>query len=146
MFYVGILVFYKPLSHAVVVAYIWGKISLENLRSMNIGRNVAKLRVYKGIKQADMAKRLKMTQQNYSLSENSESISDEVLDKIAAVLEFNSEFIRDLPELPNLFSNNLQVGNLAGTQFNPIDKIIELYERLLQSEREKIELLKSKAN
>ena len=29
-------------------------------------------------------------------------------------------------------------------QINPVDKIIELYERLLQSEREKIELLKNK--
>ncbi|MEO4931727.1 transcriptional regulator, partial [Bacteroides thetaiotaomicron] len=29
-------------------------------------------------------------------------------------------------------------------QFNPLDKIVELYERLLQSEREKIELLKKR--
>ena len=31
----------------------------------------------------------------------------------------------------------------GGVQINPLDKIVELYERLLQSEREKIELLKN---
>ena len=30
--------------------------------------------------------------------------------------------------------------------FNPIEKVIELYERLLQSEREKVELLKKNNN
>ena len=32
----------------------------------------------------------------------------------------------------------------ASQQINPIEKIVELYERLLQSEREKIELLKNR--
>jgi len=32
----------------------------------------------------------------------------------------------------------------ASQQINPLDKIVELYNRLLRSEREKIELLKNK--
>ncbi len=31
-------------------------------------------------------------------------------------------------------------------QFNPVEKIVELYERLLQAEKEKNELLKGKQN
>ena len=36
-----------------------------------------------------------------------------------------------------------QLFMLIHNKINPLDKIVELYERLLQSEREKIELLKN---
>jgi hypothetical protein len=45
----------------------------------------------------------------------------------------------------NIRDNTFEQGSTSiAQQFNPVDKIIELYERLLQSEREKIELLKNK--
>ena len=40
--------------------------------------------------------------------------------------------------------SGLQGATSIAQQFNPLDKIVELYERLLQSEREKIELLKKR--
>ena len=45
----------------------------------------------------------------------------------------------------NIRDNTFEQGATSiAQQFNPLDKIVELYERLLQSEREKIELLKKR--
>lgn len=110
---------------------------------MHIGRNISRLRGFRGMKQDDMAKRLKMTQQNYSLIENSEHISDTVLKKIANVLDYDIEFIKQMPDAPYVYSNNQQGGNVVNYEFNPIDKITELYEKLLASEREKVKLLEA---
>lgn len=108
---------------------------------MHIGRNVNRLRSFRGIKQQDMAKRLKMSQQNYSLIENSPEIDEDLLKKIAEVLEYDTEFIKELPDTPHVYSNNQQGGNVINYNFNPIEKIVELYERLLESERKRNELL-----
>ncbi len=110
---------------------------------MHIGRNISRLRNYRGMKQDDMAQRLKMTQQNYSLIENSEHVSDAVLKKVAAALDYDVDFIKQMPEVPYVYSNNQQGGNVVNYEFNPIDKIIQLYESLLASEREKIKILES---
>ncbi len=120
MFYKEILVFYK-----------------SKYQDMHIGRNVSRLRGYRGMKQGDMAKQLKMTQQNYSLIENSEHISDTVLKKIADVLDYDVEFIKQMPDAPYVYSNNQQGGNVVNYEFNPVDKIIQLYENLLAEERKK---------
>lgn len=110
---------------------------------MHIGRNISRLRSYRGLKQGDMAKRLKMTQQNYSLIENAEHVSDTVLKKVADVLDYDVEFIKQMPEVPYVYSNNQQGGNVVNYEFNPVDKIIKLYESLLASERQKVALLES---
>ena len=104
---------------------------------MHVGRNVSRLRSFKGIKQSDMAKQLRMTQQNYSLIENSEHISDAVLRKIASVLDYDVQFIKDMPDAPYVYSNNQQGGNVVNYEINPLNKIVELYESLLAIERDK---------
>jgi len=93
--------------------------------------------------------------------EQSETIEDEVLEKIAGVLGVSTEAIKNYSDEAvvnffNTFNDNSGAGaffsstNLHCT-FNPIDKIVELYdekvallERLLQAEKEKNELFKSK--
>lgn len=104
---------------------------------MHVGHNIARLRNYRGIKQEDMANRLHMSQQNYSLIEKAEKVKDDVLKKIATELEYDSEFIKVLPDAPYVYSSNQSGGNVINYEFNPIEKIIELYERLLQTEKEK---------
>lgn len=59
-----------------------------------------------------------------------------------------------MPEAIKSFNEQAAVNNnnntfhdnslLINYQFNPIEKIVELYERLLQSEKEKMELMKNK--
>jgi hypothetical protein len=44
--------------------------------------------------------------------------------------------------ISSTFNDNASVNSNCSINFNPIDKIVDLYERLLASEREKIELLK----
>ena len=110
---------------------------------MHLGKNVSRLRSFRGIKQNDMAKQLKMTQQNYSLIENSEHISDGVLRKIADVLDYDVQFIKEMPDAPYVYSNNQQGGNVVNYEINPLNKIVELYEGLLAVEREKIAKLEA---
>jgi len=110
---------------------------------MHIGRNISRLRSFRGMKQGDVAKSLKMTQQNYSLIENSEDVSDAVLKKIAAILDYDVEFIKQVPDVPYVYSNNQQGGNVVNYEINPMNKIIQLYESLLASERQKVALLEA---
>ncbi len=74
-----------------------------------------------------------------------------MLSQIAGVLGVSSEVIRDFDveraiyNINNSYSDaTIAEGSTAVVlQINPIEKIVELYERLLKSEREKIELLKN---
>ena len=119
---------------------------------VHIGRKVGRLREIRGIKQEAIAQELGVTQQAVSKLEQSEFIEDEVLEKIAKVLGVTSDAIKNFNEeaIVNIIVNSFSdfKDNASGINyncdlnFNPIDKLVELYERLLQSEREKIEILK----
>jgi transcriptional regulator with XRE-family HTH domain len=113
---------------------------------MHIRQNVSRLRNFRGIKQGDMAKRLKMTQQNYSLIENSENINDTVLEKIATELDYDVDFIKNFADAPYLYSNNQHGGQVINVNYeiNPLEKIVALYEQLLDVERKKVALLEEK--
>lgn len=110
----------------------------------HIGRKIERIRTLKGIKQDTLAGALGVTQAAISKMEQSEEVDDERLQKVADVFGVTIETIRNFDE--NAAVNNLNTFNDNSAfnfqcQFNPIDKIVELYERLLQSEREKNELL-----
>ncbi|MDT3403599.1 helix-turn-helix domain-containing protein [Mucilaginibacter terrae] len=124
---------------------------------LHIGRKVARIREIKGIKQEALALELGVSQQTISNIEKSEKLEDEVLDKIAKYLGVTPEAIKNFSDeaVINYFNtfndSSINQGQNYHCTFNPLDKLIELieenkklYERLLQSEREKVELLKSK--
>lgn len=124
-----------------------GKISQRH-----IGRNVQRIRVYMGIKQDALAADLGLSQQTVSMIEQQEQIDEPMLAKIADTLGVSPELIRQFDTERAIYNiSNYQEATIsegASTQaifqqFNPVEKIVELYERLLQSEREKIELLTS---
>ena len=110
------------------------------------------------IKQETLATELGVSQQTVSRIEQSETIEDEILEKIANVLGLPVDAIKNFSEeaVINIISSTLH--NTSGLvnynptfTFNPIEKIVELYdekiallERLLQAEKEKNELLKGK--
>ena len=123
----------------------------DKLRRRNTGRNVQRVRMYFGIKQEALAADLGMSQQEVSRIEQQEEIEDGVLSKIADVLGVSPEVIRDFDveraiyNINNIRDNTFEQGSTSiAQQFNPLEKIIELYERLLQSERDKVELLKNR--
>lgn len=125
---------------------------------VHIGRKISRIREIRGIKQDALATELGVSQQAISKIEQSEEVEDSTLEKIAKVLGVSSDAIKNFNEesifniISNTFnSNDHSTLNAINAQcsFNPIDKVVELYnekvellERLLQSEREKVEILK----
>lgn len=116
----------------------------------HIGRKIGKIRELKGIKQEDLATELGISQQMVSKIEKSAEVEDEALEKIAKILGITPEAIKNFSEeavfniIANTFTDNSSNNNNYLCTINPLEKVIELYERLLASEREKIELLKGK--
>ena len=113
----------------------------------HVGHNLQKIRVYFGMKQEALAADLGVNQQGIS----KEEIEEGLLNQIASVLGISAEVIKDFDvekaiyNINNIRDNTFEQGSTSiAQQFNPVDKIVELYERLLQSEREKVELLKNK--
>lgn len=115
------------------------------------GRNVKRIRETLGIKQEGLALEMgdDWNQRKISLLEQKEEIEDEVLEEIANALKVPVEAIKNYNEdaAISIISNTFQdfkdhaVATASHCTFNPIDKIVELYERLLQSEKEKVALL-----
>ncbi|SFL54158.1 Helix-turn-helix domain-containing protein [Porphyromonadaceae bacterium KH3CP3RA] len=126
--------------------------STEKVSGRHVGRNLQKVRVYLGVKQEALALDLGISQQEVSKIENQAEIEEGLLSQIANVLGVSSEVIRNFDVERAIYNidNSYQDATVSdgGTaivlQINPIEKIVELYERLLKSEREKIELLKNK--
>ena len=127
--------------------------------TINIGRKIGRIRELRGIKQEFLASELGVSQQSISRIEQSETVEEDKLQQIAQVLGVTAEAIKNFSEEAvfnyfNTFNDSSGAGacsNYSTFNFNPIDKLVELfeenkklYERLLQSEREKVELLKSK--
>lgn len=129
-------------------------------KPVHIGRKIARMRELRGIKQEQIAMELGVSQQTISKMEGSESVDAQMLDKVASILGVTVEAIKNFSEeaVVNYFStfndsssNQGSVGSINQCTFNALDKLVELfeenknlYERLLKSEQEKIELLKQK--
>ena len=118
---------------------------------MHIGRKISRIREIKGIKQDFLAMEMGVSQQTISKIEQSEEVEDSTLEKIAIALGITVDGIKNFSEegIVNYFNtfndsstNQGSIGSHTSCTFNPLDKVVELYERLLASEREKIELLK----
>jgi transcriptional regulator with XRE-family HTH domain len=114
-------------------------------KKVHHGRNVKRLRDILGIKQEHLAFELNLSQQTISNLETKEIIDDETLNKIAEVLKVPVDAIKNYDEqatvsfIVNTINNHdtSSVYSYNNTfTFNPIDKIVELYERLL-SEKDK---------
>lgn len=108
----------------------------------HIGRKISKIRELRGMKQEALALAIGVSQQTISNIENSE----EVLVKIAEALEVTAEGIKNFSEevVLNIISNTFRDHSSAinyGCTFNPIDKVFELYDKLLAAEKEKFEYL-----
>lgn len=117
----------------------------------HVGRKISRIREIKGIKQEYLATELGVSQQTISKIEQSEDVEDSTLEKIANALGITIEGIKNFTEeaIFNYFNNfyDSSTGDFRQQcTFNPLDKVVELYERLLQSEREKVELLKQQKN
>lgn len=111
------------------------------------GRNIKRLREMLGVKQELIANELNMTQQAISKLEQKEQIEDEILERVSKVLNIPLDAIKNLSDEAttnyiNTFYDNQGNGFFANNvTFNPIDKIVDLYERLLAAEKDKVAML-----
>jgi|SRR5690606_4401339 len=116
----------------------------------HIGRKISRIRELRGMKQEALASALGISQQAVSNIENSEKIEEDTLKKVADALGVSAEGIKNFNEetvlniISNTFtSNDSSTINAINVQptFNPLDKVVELYERLLQAEKDKVAYL-----
>jgi len=126
----------------------------------HIGRKISRIRELRGMKQETLAIELGISQQAISKLEQSEEIEDSTLEKVAKALGVTAEAIKNYSDEAVIYniqnnydssSNNHAYSTNYNCTFNPLDELIkalnenkELYERLLASEREKVEILKNK--
>lgn len=119
-------------------------------KTKHIGRNISRLRELRGIKQEALALAIGVSQQTISNIENSEIVEDDKLQLIAKELGISAEAIKNFSEeaVFNIISNTYHnsssdnstlIASSVNYQptFNTIEKIIDLYERLIQAERDK---------
>ncbi|WP_255474199.1 helix-turn-helix domain-containing protein [Pontibacter qinzhouensis] len=123
------------------------------MKPAHIGRKISRIRELRGIKQESLAQELGVSQQTVSRIEASEAVEEETLVKIAGVLGVQAEAIKNFSEEAainyfNSFNDSSSSTFNNHCTFNPLDKLMEvieenkkLYERLLQGEREKLELM-----
>ena len=133
-------------------------------KTIHEGRNVKRIREMLGIKQDALAIELgdDWNQKKISLLEQKETIEPTILDEVAKALKVPVDAIKNFDEdrvtynISNLYhihDNEFKIhdnemkdsasGSFNAQQFNESEKIIELYERLLKSERELMELRKT---
>ena len=94
------------------------------------------------------SRQIGVSQATLSGYEKKDELEPEVLEKITKALDIPIEAITELNEgaLINIYSGTWQdnataAGSIQNQTFNPIDKIVELYERLLKAEQEKVTML-----
>ncbi|UUW09614.1 helix-turn-helix domain-containing protein [Flavobacterium plurextorum] len=126
-------------------------------RPKHIGRNISRIRELRDMKQEALAQALGTNQQTVSAMENSETIDDARLAEVAEALGVTTEGIKNYSDetilsiINNTFnSHDTSTINGINVQptFNPLDKVVELYqekeklyERLIQAEKDKVEYL-----
>ena len=136
----------------------------EEIQNVNVhhGHNIRRTRIEKNIKQDALAALVNMTQPNVSKYEKMRVIEDEMLNRFARALNVPVEYLKTLEEdAPSVVFENITnnvhdnkdssvpitgyKGQDATTNsFNPIDKITELYERLLEEKDEKYATLEKR--
>ncbi|WP_158826969.1 helix-turn-helix domain-containing protein [Mucilaginibacter lacusdianchii] len=123
-------------------------------KKLSIGQKIERIRTYRGFKQEYLAAKLGVSQQQVSKIEQQEEIEESLLKQIAEVLGVSPEVIENFDDEKitqvinnqyNFYNTEVKDNATHNFIFNPLEKIAELYERLLTSEREKNELLKNQS-
>ena len=126
-------------------------------KTVHLGRNIKRIRELLGVKQDALAITLgdDWNQSKVSYLEAKEDIDAALLEEVAKALKITPEAIRSFNEesamniISNTFNSHdnstLHAINYQPT-FNPIDKVIELYERMLKEKDALIEKLLNEKN
>ncbi len=113
------------------------------VRKGNHGANVRRWREWRNINQDVLAEQIGISQTTLSVYEKKEKLEQEILEKLAKALDIPVEAITELEEgsAINIVSNTITandnanaIGNVNAENyqpsFNPIDKIVALYDEM----------------
>lgn len=132
-----------------------------NKPNIHQGHNVKRLRESKGLSQHALEPLVNLSQQTISRYEDKRVIDDEMLQRFAKALEVPGEILRNMEEDAcfnyyienNTFSDHATGAVGVQNNYNPVEEVIklcnekvELYERMLANEKEKISLLEKMLN
>lgn len=110
-------------------------------KKKHIGQNIAKIRLFRGIKQWALGQELGMSQQDISNLEKQENIPEDLLNQISEILGVSKEVIENFDEQAVIYNinhyndihdNTYQAGSATQMFHEPSEKIMELYERLIE--------------
>ncbi len=110
---------------------------MSNIKQPHHGRNIKRLREMIGMKQEALALELggDWNQKKISLLEQKEEVDEPMLREVAGALKMPVEAIKNFDEdsalniISNTFNDHAVLnGIMYNPTFNPIDKIVELYE------------------
>ena len=122
--------------------------------ALHIGRKIERIRKLRGMTQSDLGDALGITKQAVSKMEQSEKIEDEKVKHVADALGVTEEGLRKYNEESVLYYtynfyensgvNAASIGahNIETLNNFPLEKTVEMFEKLLQKEREKFEGVK----
>jgi transcriptional regulator with XRE-family HTH domain len=127
--------------------------SSEYTNILHVGRKIERVRRLRGMTQSDLGGILGITKQAVSKLEQTEQVDDERLKEVAEALGVTEEGLKKYNEETVLYNTinfyeNCGVTTSAVSNnhtFNnfPIEKTVELFEKLLEREREKFEKVKN---
>lgn len=128
------------------------------------GHNIRRVRMEKNIKQELLSEKVNMSQPTVSRYEGMKIIDEEILQRFAKALNVPVDYLETLEEDAPMvvFENNTinnkdnaganthvgftEAENNTTANFNPIEKISELYERLLKEKDDKIASFEKRLN
>ena len=119
--------------------------------TMHIGRKIERVRRLRGMTQADLGDILGVTKQAVSKMEQTEKFDDVRLNEIASALGVTVEGLKKFNEEAVLNNTNhfyencgvkTSTGNIHTFNYFPIEEVMDLFEKLLEKEREKYESVK----
>lgn len=121
---------------------------------LHMGRKIERIRRLRGITQTELGETLGITKQAVSKMEQTEKIEGEKLKTIANALgvtvdglkSFNDEKViyntMNFYDNSSISASSINANNVETLNNFPIEKTIEMFEKLLQKEREKYEEVK----
>ncbi|MGO1244179.1 helix-turn-helix domain-containing protein [Sphingobacterium sp. JB170] len=113
----------------------------------HVGKKITRIRELRGMKQETLATELGVSQQTISNIEKTAIIESDLLEQVARILGVTPDVIENFSEdtvfniINNTFQDSSSNNNNYVCTINPLDKIIELYERLLDAEKSKVAFL-----
>ena len=121
--------------------------------TVHLGDNIRAIRQLKGMKQETFAEMMGVTQAAISKLESTEKIDDERLKDVAeklgvsinAIKRFNADAV--MLYIENVNSYDSSTGSIAKIDIyniNPIEKVSELYERMLKEKDAEIQQLRKR--